>query len=96
MLKIEVTESHYKPVIIWYDGIPSILLSTSTLLQRHFNDNFNATSTPLQRHFNVNFNVTSMLTSTTTSMPLQCQLQRHFNVNFNALLKQVADNVEVY
>ena len=45
MLKIEVTESHYKPVIIWYDGIPSILLSTSTLLQRHFNINFNATST---------------------------------------------------
>ena len=60
MLKIEVAESHYKPVIIWNDGIPSILLSTSTLLQRHFNDNFNATSTPLQgqlqRHFNVNFN----------------------------------------
>ena len=54
MLKIEVAESHYKPVIIWYDGIPSILLSTSTLLQRHF------------------------------------------KVNFNALLKQVADNVEVY
>ena len=44
MLKIEVAESHYKPVIIWNDGIPSILLSTSTLLQRHFNINFNATS----------------------------------------------------
>jgi hypothetical protein len=48
-------------------------MSTSTPLQRHFNDNFNATSTLLQR-----------------------QLQCYFNVNFNALLKQVADNVEVY
>ena len=72
MLKIEVAESHYKPVIIWYDGIPLILLSTSTLLQRNFNDNFNATSmstsTQLQRqlqlYFNVNFNAASTSTST--------------------------------